>query len=158
VTVEAGPKVRLRLSAAQQERALAGDILRFTVALPDGPRLIHLQRNDVAPAEPAPAFRLRVMPTLFSDLRLGAITPLFSDVPFTLELSLASPAEVARNGEDPSIAAGGTLFAGIFMLGMGALRAALASRPDSTNTFMMLIGGGMLVYGGWRWLAPRFSR
>lgn len=169
------PKLRVALTRAQLDRALDGDILRFIAQLPDRSRVVHLLRDDIKPLEPAPDVRLRVAPGALEGVRMGGtVTPLAAGIPFELQLTLATgetptPAAPVRIGssvvrppidpradkEDPVGATYSTMGAGAFMLIMGAIRAAAATHQSSTNTFMMLIGGGMIAYGAFRWLTLR---
>ena len=58
-------------------------------------------------------------------------------------------------GEDPESAIYGSMIGGVLMIAMGGLRAGLATRANSTNSVMMLIGAGLLIYGIFRWITRR---
>jgi hypothetical protein len=165
VRIEPGKtfRVRVALTSAELDHVLAGNTLSFDAHLPDGAHETYLMRHDAKAVEPPPRFRLRVPEGVFTGVRQGGtVTPLFPDVPFTLELvphgaQSKTPAPVdAANREKQETEAYGEMMGGALMIGIGALRAAAASHPSSTNTLMMLIGAGMALYGVFRWLTlPR---
>jgi|GEM_PF-2814375 len=155
------PAVYLDITRDELEQLMLGHSLRFVAKLPDGDRSVELMRDDTTPIGPAPDVRLRVPRGALEGIRAegNTVTPIFLDVPLSLTIKVAAAAVTpsppqtfthsATTPAKPTSRASGwsTVGAGVFFLLMGAVRSGMSSRGHSTNSFMVLIGVGILIYG-----------